>query len=106
MAGVAAENAATVLDVICPLHRGDRWYATLYHHCRRSSSSPRGTHWEITAVGAYAFTKTLTYDSYPYMIQAEGVGNTEQEASENYVKQMVATMLAADPDVFEFDPSH
>ena len=40
-------------------------------------------HLEITAVGAYAFTSTLTYESHPYMIQAEGVGNTEEEAVDN-----------------------
>ena len=106
MAGVAAENAATVLDVICPLYCGDRWHAALQYHLEESSSSRMGAHWEITAVGAYALTGTMTYDSFPYNIQAVGVGNTEQEASDNYVKQMVATMLAAAPDVFELDPSH
>ena len=106
MAGVAAENVATVLDVICPLYCGDRWHAALQYHLEESSSSRKGAHWEITAVGAYALTGTMTYDSFPYNIQAVGVGNTEQEASDNYVKQMVATMLAADPEVFELDPSH
>ena len=106
MAGVAAENVATVLDVICPLYCGDRWHAALQYHLEESSSSRKGAHWEITAVGAYALTGTMTYDSFPYTIQAVGVGNTEQEASDNYVKQMVATMLAADPEVFELDPSH
>ena len=40
------------------------------------------------------------------MIQARGVGNTEEEAVDNYAKQMVANMIAADPDAFEFDPEH
>ena len=107
MADVAAENAATVLGVICPLYCGDTWYHSVWHHLMNSSSSPMGReHLEITAVGAYAFTKTLTYDSYPYMIQAEGVGNTEEEASEDCCKQMVAKRLSADPEAFVFDPRH
>ena len=107
MADVAAENAATVLGVICPLYRGDRWHHSVWHHSMESSSSRMGReHLEITAVDAYAFTKTLTYYSYPYMIQAEGVGNTEEEAVDNYAKQMVANMLAADPNAFVFDPQH
>ena len=42
----------------------------------------------------------------PYMIQAEGVGNTDEESIEDIAKQMVAHMLAADPDAFAFDPEH
>ena len=108
MADVAAENAATVLTVICPLHIGDGWCPVVFHHEMESSSTPMGRapYMIITAAGAYAFTTALTYAAHPCVIEARGFGNTEDESIEDNAKQMVANLLAADPEAFEFDSEH
>ena len=110
MADVAAEHAA-VLAVICPLWRGDKWSSALEYHCRESrvplswGPAERCT----TATGrAYGFYISLYYklNRVGVVTRAEGVGNTEEEASEDCCKQMVAKRLSADPEAFVFDPRH
>ena len=109
MADVAAEHAA-VLAVICPLWRGDKWSSALEYHCRESVVPLRWGPAEQVELftGAYAFTITLYYEPnfVPVVTRAEGVGNTEEEASEDCCKQMVAKRLSADPEAFVFDSRH
>ena len=114
MALAAMEHAA-VLEVIGPLHSGSpiTWYATLNnntstkpqkHGGKSVESMGRRRVFERAASGAHTCTLALPYGTRT--LTAVGTGNTQTEASEACCQQMVAKMLAADPESFTFRPKH
>ena len=118
MALAAMEHAA-VLEVIGPLHSGSpiTWYATLNnntstkpqkHGGKSVESMGRRRVFERAASGAHTCTLALPYATRTgyRRLEAVGTGNTQKEASEACCQEMVAKMLAADPESFTFRPKH